>query len=81
MPGDNTYQCSGCPAVKICTGPNPDAGTWDYTKGKNPCRPVPENTPRARQLVYGREYNCKPAGPVIDAEQSQRDRFRLRDQK
>ena len=76
----DTEQCAGCPAVNLCDHWNKD-GIWPHAKGIEPCRPVPENTPRARQLVYGREYNCKPAGPVIDAEQSQRDRFRLRDQK
>jgi len=58
----DTEQCVGCEAVQICTRWNP-AGTWDYTKGIEPCRPVPEQ--------------C----PIIDAEQVQRYRYKLRDLK
>ena len=120
----DTEQCTGCPAIKICTRWN-SSGTWDYTKGKNPCRPVkiyarpriteePIPNPRPesckgciaegtctidQQFVCSRKYYCKPAvsttdkmhiiiddkntpiTPIIDAEQVQRDRFRLRDQK
>jgi hypothetical protein len=56
-------QCAECAAVKICTRWNPETGIWDYTKGIDPCRPVPE------------------IGVIIDADQVQRDRFRLRDLK
>ena len=38
-----TEQCAGCPAIKICTRWS-SSGTWDYTKGKNPCHPVPDNS-------------------------------------
>jgi len=55
-------QCAECAAVKICTRWNP-VGTWDYTKGIEPCRPVPET------------------GKIINAEQVQRDRFKMRDLK
>ena len=40
----DTEQCAGCAAVKICTRWNPN-GTWDYRKGIEPCRPVPEQSP------------------------------------
>ena len=69
-------QCAGCSKVQICTRWNP-AGTWDYTKGTDPCRPVKIYT---RPRIIEEPIPSRIA-PVIDAEQVQRDRFRLRDQK
>ena len=68
-----TEQCAGCPAIKICTRWN-SSGTWDYTKGKNPCHLVPKKR-------FGALDNSDWAnGKIVDAE-VQRDRFRLRDDK
>jgi hypothetical protein len=76
--------CVGCAAVKICTRWNP-AGSWDYTKGIESCRPVKAyRRPRITEEPIPSRINripLKPVAPVLDAEESQRDRFRIRDLK
>lgn len=75
----DTEQCAGCAAVKICTRWNP-TGSWDYTKGIEPCRPVPEESKTDKMYVAIHD-EIVPITPIIDAEQVQRDRFKLRDLK
>ena len=63
--------CAGCLCVSICNA-HITGGTWKHRGGINPCRVRPEIT---------EEPISRPCAPVIDADQEQKNRFKLRDQK
>jgi hypothetical protein len=73
-------QCAGCDAVQICTRWNP-TGTWDYTKGPNPCRPVQPEPERELLPIEKLGIEIKKFREqhgIIDADEENKNRFRLR---
>jgi hypothetical protein len=63
--------CTRCGCLSICDA-HVTGGTWKHREGKNPCRFRPEIT----------EVPIQPAcAPVIDADEQQKNRFSLREDK
>jgi hypothetical protein len=78
----DTEQCAECPLVTRCSKWNKN-GKVDYLKLG--CRPVKTNLrPRITEEPIPSRINripLRPVAPVLDAEESQRNRFKLRDLK